>query len=402
VTRLAGLVSLALSLLPCAARGVYELGSGDLRAELEGHVRVLGTFTREEEAERFLESGSTRRSDSGLLLTRARITARAAFAERLYGQVSYDMELRTGSALDSLAFALGEEIGTRTWLDADRTFLDNPDAHMRHALYRAWVRYEGERFDLTAGRQRIALGQGRLWNPTDLFNPIFPLDVEGDQRIGQDAAVARVRLSKQLRLAGIWSPQDDPDEHRWAARLELDRKEVDGGLMVGSFQRDWVFGADFAASVAGAAVRGEATLTDLRSGGRIWQVVGSVDRNFPLGSGLYVLVEHLYNENLVDPGLAGASLLAALEGLVLDRITTLVRNQTGLEVGYDLTPLLRADLLVLYDWHGPSVATVPSLRYSFRPDVEIALGAQLFLGPHARSEYGDRSNLLILQIDAFF
>lgn len=389
-------------LLPAPAAGVLDLEVGEWRTELEGQLRVLGTFTRVEQAERLLTTGSTRKSDSGLLLTRARLTARTAWADRLFGQLTYDAELFTGSGLRSLGYQVGKQIGTGTWFDADRFFMENPDAEARHLIYRAWLRYEGDRFDVTLGRQRIALGRGRLWNPTDLFNPIFPLQIEGDERIGQDALVGRVRLTPSLRLGGIWSPQDDPDAHRWAGRLELSRPRVDAALMVGSFERDWVFGADFAASLSGAAVRGEATFTDLRSGGRIWQVVGSVDRSFQLGSGLYVLVEHLYNENLVDPDVLQASLVAAAQAFAFDRITTVVRNQTGLQVGYDLTPLLRGDLLVLYDWHGPSVATVPMLRYSWRADLEVGIGAQLFLGRDARSEYGDRSNLLIVQVDAFF
>jgi hypothetical protein len=284
---------------------------------------------------------------------------------------------------------------------------------MRHALYRAWLRYEGDQWDLTLGRQRIALGRGRLWNPTDLFNPIFPLAIEGDQRIGQDAAVGRFRLARTVRLVGIWSPQDDPDLHKAAVRLELQRREIDAALMAGRFQRDWVFGGDFALSFRGAAIRGEATFTDLELGNRIWQVVGSVDYSFAVGTGLYALVEHLYNENLVDPSAfaalpPGLPRQVALETFVrsqtlfLDRITTVARNQTGFQIGYDLTPILRGDLLALYDWNGPSTAIVPAITYQWRQDVEISLAAQFFIGRDARTEYGDRSTLLVLQLDAYF
>jgi hypothetical protein len=384
----------------------------DWRAELGGQVRLLGTFTREVGADDFLLDGSTRKQDSGLLLVRTRLNAQAAFRERLFAQVVYDAELRTGSGLRSLQFEVANEIGTRTWFDADRVFSSSPDASLRHALYRAWVRYEGDRFDLTVGRQRIALGRGRLWNPTDLFNPIFPLAIEGDQRIGQDAVVGRLRLGRSLRLMGIWSPQDDPDLHKAAGRLELHRTEIDAAIMAGRFQQDWVFGGDFATSLRGASVRGEATFTDLERGGRIWQVVGSADYNLSIGTGIYVLVEHLYNENLIKPtqptlvpGLSRDALvkfLAQSQVPLLDRITTIARNQTGFQVGYDLTPILRGDLLVIYDWNGPSSAIVPMLRYLWRDEVEIALGAQLFIGRDARTEYGDRSPLILLQVDRYF
>ena len=40
-----------------------------------------------------------------------------------------------------------------------------------------------------------------------------------------------------------------------------------------------------------ATVRGEATYTSLEGSGNIWQIVFGVDYEFPVGEGLYVLVE---------------------------------------------------------------------------------------------------------------
>jgi hypothetical protein len=348
-----------------------------------------------------------------LLLTRARLEAQAVWRDRLWSQVVYDHEVFTGSGLRGLSYRAAREIGTQTWLDADRTISRHRDAEWRHSLYRAWVRLEDDRYEITLGRQRIPLGRGRLWNPIDLFNPIPPLAIEGDQRIGQDAMRARLRLARGLWLEGIWSPQDDPDEHRSAVRLELSRTEIDLALMVGAFERDWVFGGDFAANLKGAAVRGEATFTDLESGGRIWQVVAGADYTFDVGSGLYALVEHLYNENRIDrgallslpPGLsvaAGTALVAVAQGSALNRITTFARNQTGAQLGYDLTPLLRLDGLWLYDWDGPSVAFVPALTWAARADLEVAVAGQLFWGEDERSDYGDQPALLILRLEAFF
>jgi hypothetical protein len=56
------------------------------------------------------------------------------------------------------------------------------------------------------------------------------------------------------------------------------------------------------------------------------------------------------------------------------RVVTLARHQTGAMLGYDLTPTLRGDLLVIYDWNGHSSAIAPQLRYTPRGDLEVALG----------------------------
>lgn len=418
----------ACSLLLCslaAPAGAAEFDRGDLRVELTAHLRALYTFTRQPHTDALFPgvvngvplASSAHGRDTATLLTRASIEAEGTYGGWLAGQLVYDNEWRTGSGLDALSFDIGKRLGNDTWLDADHTISDRDNLYWRHQIYRAWLRYQGERFDLTIGRQRIALGRGRLWNPTDLFNPIPALAIEGGQRIGQDAAVARVRLQPDLWGVLLWSPQDDPDEHRIATRLEWSSTAIDAALMLARIQRDYTAGADFAANLGDAAVRGEATFTDLKAGGRIWQAVASVDYTFSIGTGLYLLVEHFYNENLVPefsvgavppgtPEEAGLSALLASpairEIVNTTRLTSRVRHRTGVSTGYDVTPLLRADLLWIHDWNGPSEAFVPTLRYQVTSDLELSLGAQLFLGQGSDSEYGDVSNLLFIQFDAYF
>lgn len=411
--RLAAAAALAGLAAAGPAAGAVEIDRGDLRAELSAQLRALYQLTRAFDAEDLLREGRSTRRDSWSLLSRARFEGELAWRDRVYAEVIYDVEGRTGTGLDTLRFAVADAIGTGTWLDGDRVFSRHADGDWRHLVYRAWVRYESERFELTLGRQRIPLGRGRLWNPSDLFNPIPPLAIEGQQRIGQDAVMARWKAGEGLWGSLIWSPMDDPDDHRAALRVELTRPELDAAGFVGRFARDWVFGLDFARNLGDAAVRGEATYTDLERGGRIWQVVASLDYTFPVGSGLYTLVEHLYNENLVRPLRLGApvpaaSPEAAVRQLVgaqlplLDRIATTVRNQTGFMASYELTPLLNGSLLAIYDWHGPSAALFPVLAYSATSNLQLSVGAQLFIGPRGRSEYGDAANLLFLQLNYFF
>ena len=403
-------LALLAALTPAPASGV-ELDHGDLRAELTGQLRTLFTFGKDFDPERLFLEGSTRKRDAGLLLTRMRIGAEAAWRDRIFAELVYDNEVYTGSGLDGLQFAVAQEIGTQTWFNWDRTVSDHDDAVWRHLIYRASVRLEGDRYDVTLGRQRIPLGRGRFWNPIDLFNPIFPLAIEADQRIGVDSVRARFRPLRGLWVEGIWAPQADPDEHRAALRMELSRAELDAAILVGSFASDWVFGADFAANLRGAAVRGEATFTDPDVGDRFWQVVAGADYTFSLGSGLYAAVEHLYNENRVSAEVTlpfgvtvetGTALIAAAQRSSLTRITTITLHQTAVMFGYDLTPLVRFDVACLYDWSGPSTAFVPSLTWSALDNLELSVSGQLFYGPDGRSDYGGQSPLLILRGDLYF
>jgi hypothetical protein len=350
--------------------------------------------------------------DAPILLLRGTIDLQAAWRDRVYAQVTYDNELFTGNGINGLQFEVAKRIGPRTWWDLDDTIASTDNAEWRQLLYRAWVRLEGERYAATVGRQRYSLGVGRLWTPLDLFNPIFPLAIEGDRRIGQDGISARYRLARGAWVRGIWSPQSDPDEHRAAALLEFSRRAMDLTLMGGRFSQDWVGGGAVARNFGGAAGRLEGTVSKLHEDGWIYQLVVGVDYTFDLGTGLYAYAEHLYNTNRVSnqaflPPLgvdvdSGVALVALAQISALDRIVTTSLHTSGIGSGYDLTPLLRLDAVLLYDWSGSSLAFAPALTWSARQDLELSLGGQLFWGVEGESQYGGISPILIVRADLYF
>jgi len=416
VARLALLATLALAR---DARSV-ELDSGDWKLDLSASVRELVTSGREQRTDEVFPAPdgtfSVGVSPSLLAQTRARIDLQARYTTRFSAQLSYDNELFLGTGRKALGFALADQRGNATWIDLDRTLADSDDATWQHLLYRGWVRFEGDDVEVTVGRQRIALGRARLWNPTDLFNPIPPLAIEGDQRIGVDSVVGRVRVVDDLWLAAIVAPQDRNDFYRSAVRLELSRRSLDAALMFARIETDSVYGVDFATNLGDAALRGEGTWTFRAAGGHTTQLVGSLDYTFGIGSGLYALVEHFYNGNTfsrdalaralralppLTPG-QGLSLLTQSGVLPESQLVTSSHNQTGFELGYDLTPLLRLDLLWIHDWEGPSEALFPLLTWSARQDLELSLGAQFFAGGQRKGNYGGLEPLFFARVDLYF
>lgn len=429
-------IGVLLCAIACAVPArAAQWEQGDARLELNASLKTLYTYTRALMTRDLIDDlvlpdpndpspdTGTTLERSWSLLTRARLTAEGVWQDRVYAQVVYDNEMRSGSFLDSVAFAVADRIGTQTWFDWDRTYSEHGTAsNWRHLIYRAWVRWQEEDFELTLGRQRIALGRGRLWNPEDLFNPIFPLAIEADQRIGQDSAVARLRLGEGLWASAIVSPQDSYDEYRSAFRLDYEHALLDAGVMFGDFHGDLVWGGDFATNLGDAALRGEATYSAIRGRDNVWQAVASVDYNLDVGNGVYLLAEYLYNENtfesleiedpvpdLLDPLAPPVDEERLARGLargqipVLDRITTVRKHQLGAQASYEITPLLTGGLLVLYDWDGRSAAFAPSLSWSPLADVVVSVAGQLFVGKaNAQNDYGGTPGLLIVSVEAYF
>jgi hypothetical protein len=416
VNRAAALVALALlsSASPAAA---HELDYGDWKLDFNSTLTELVTINRELRV-RFPDPNdpnavaASQEAGSLLSTTRLRFELQARYGDHWSGQLVYDNEFFLGTGRQSFAFQAAKELGAPTFLDLDQTIVDSGDLTWRHLLYRGWVKFANDDLEVVLGRQRIALGRAQLWNPTDIFNLIPPLAVEADQRVGVDSLLARVKLSDGLWAAAIISPERHDHHPRSALRLELSQRQVDVALMVAKIDRDYLLGGDFATNLGDAALRGELTETWYQGvGNPKLQAVLSLDYTIPIGAGLYALVEHFYNQNVVERRTASAALSAP--GLTPDsglrlfaasrapQLVTFARNQTGVSFGYDLTPLLRGNFLCLYDWNGASEAFVPSLTWSPRDDLELSAGVQMFRGSKT-GQFGGLPTLWILRADVFF
>ena len=455
-------VAAAIALVVASPAGAVVWQWGQVSLELGGSLRELATYGKGTDGERFREEASRAGAQCVLAelfadcpafdgvgdrdvwqsLTRLRIEVDLAVTPELSAHVAYDHELRTG-ILDTFEGSLGpRDMDTFLGLEDDIHWfgLDDDDEHVRwsHSAYRAYLRYEGERLSATLGRQRIPWGVGRLWSPMDRFNEIPPLDLEGDQFPGVDAVEARWALSGFSYLQAVYAPGTRHEEAKYAVRAHGVAWDVDYSVMTGVFDRAWTIGFDLATNIGDAAARIEVVYSDPREAAwdltdarpsepdAFWQIVVSADYNFDVGTGIYLLVEHLYNGNALGygDGLAGNRLpqfeatavpptaeAAALGGPFVaplgtarlggSRVVTLAIHQTGLQLGYDLTPEFRLDVVAIWDWGGDSGALFPQVAWSGWNDGEISLGLQLFSGG-SESQYGDRDPLVFVLAEWWF
>jgi hypothetical protein len=307
-----------------------------------------------------------------------------------------------------------------------------------HQLYRGYLKLETDRFELGVGRQRVAWGVGRLWTPIDRFSALPPLALQPDVTPGIDGIDGRFNFDGFNYLQLVYAPGSGRREERWAVRLHGVLLDADLSLMGGMFEEAPTVGFDFARNLWDAAIRLEAVFTSpAHSVWKIdepfpaklpdfWQVVASFDMNLNYGTGVYVLVEYLYNGNALGfgAGRAGpllplfeativppAPALAAIPGPYVrsatidifgsSRVITNAAHQLGLQLGYDLTPELRGDIVTLIDMNGGSAAFFPNLAYSPLDSIDLRLGVQLFAGPKL-SQYGSSEPLVYLLVDWFF
>jgi hypothetical protein len=454
VSRVTGALALAVLLAaPGLAREVWR--SGERVVEVSGSVREVLTGTDGTDQQSFdavfaadpacadVAAFASGRAfvvvgdeDVWTSLTRARVSIAARAGPHWSAALSYDHEIRAGT-LDTWENAFSSEPDTLLDLEDDiEAFgLDPHAAHFRwrHRLYRGWIHYEDQHFQVTVGRQRLAWGTGRLWNPIDRLAAIGPLAIEGDEYPGVDAVELRWMWSGFDYVQLVAAPGDHARDSRYALRVHGALGNEDISLLAGLFEQAFAVGADYAGNAGGAAWRMEAIWTNPsrdvwklgqpapRELSPFWQVVVSLDGTLDIGPGLYVLVEHLFDGNALGFGRGRAGVLlpwfgerassAAPAGALPvpigrerfagSRVVSLARNTTGVQWGIDVTPQVRADFLILYDWSGGSAAFAPTLAYAGWNDIELRVGVQGFAGPR-RSQFGPQQTLGFAVLEWFF
>lgn len=327
-------------------------------------------------------------------LSRWRLTADARYREVVDVRVSYDQEVVLGNVLRTDQFHDLKDADSGTWIDADKELFEvDRDLLWRHRLYRGFARFRAPQGTLSIGRQRIAWGKARFWNPVDLFNPVSPLQLEPEEKVGVDAVMVEVPFLEQARAEAVYAPQSAWNKSSLATRATYLLGSYEVGLMGGKFRDDDVLGVEFDGHLFEGGLRGEATFTDPKGDGSFVRTIVGYEYVFP--NTLSLLGEYFYNGG-ASPDPTGLLRLSS------PQIFTTTKHFLAGGVGYDITPLFRFDTYAILQLEGARSAFLnPIVTYNLRPNLDVSAGAQLFLGP-SNSEYGLLPDLSYVQVQWFF
>ena len=172
---------------------------------------------------------------------------------------SLRLEYELDAEYQSGSFSIGEERDrtNRQYFDLKWHLHSGDHFQVLHFIDRLYFRQNWDWGSAIAGRQRIAWGTGRIWNPTDLFSPINPANYAKIEKDGTDAVALKFYLGDFTDLALVYNPMPGPDSSNMGLRFRTNAAEFDYSVMGGFFDRRYVGGADFAGNLFDAGVRGE-------------------------------------------------------------------------------------------------------------------------------------------------
>ncbi|HAM36300.1 MAG TPA: hypothetical protein DEB40_05710 [Elusimicrobia bacterium] len=382
---------LLLAAVPARAR---EFAAGPSRLEASGYLKELWDYSRSPIDGRpfFLNT------------SRARLTLEAK-SSIFRAHVDYDHEVLAGSFFRTAEHRLFGLAEPDAWLDLDSDVDASATSLWRHRLYRGWGGVESEDAALRFGRQRVAWGTGKLWNPTDVLNPYQPAALEREERRGVDALTLRQGLGELSQAELAYAPHKDWIRSAVLTRGKSHWRDCDFSLMGGKVAGStgsWIAGGDFAGDFAQGSLHGEWSYTDPRSSRTFWRA--SLGYEYSFGSeprarwlkDSTALIEYYHNgQGSAHPdGYDRAALLAG-------RSVALARDYAGATFSKDLHPLLKLEGILIANLGDSSHFLAPSLQYNALPDLYLCAGWQRF-GAGRDTEYGRQPNLVFLQAQYFF
>lgn len=277
-------------------------------------------------------------------------------------------------------------------------------------------------FTGTAGRQQVRFGSARLWNPLDILNPFSPVHVEGnDEQKGIDALRIDWYPGESTELTLVANPvrkndkltETDCRSCNYAARFKTGISEFDIALLAAFTAKRKNAGIDFQFVLFDGMLTGAALWSGPEHGKNYLQCGAGYEYSF--ANGLYLLAEYFYNSLPVndDAELQAAMFSMNTGGIdsgnyyvFANRIITFNSHYASVAAGYDIHPLLRCELFVIYDIQGRGQFYNISIKLNALQNLDIAACAiNSFVGKHGQaSDFTayNRQPLLYASADLYF
>ncbi|MBD3801434.1 MAG: hypothetical protein IE886_08390, partial [Campylobacterales bacterium] len=243
-------------------------------------------------------------------------------------------------------------------------------------IYRLHGGYEGNAWRLDAGIQKISMGVGRIWTPTDLYNPKNSYALEPDEVYGVLAAQGAYSPTDLSTVSAVVSLRRDRTL-KYAARYK-------GYLTLADVGIDLIKSDD--TTMVGYELEGNFLDT-----GAEWRTEGGYFKNDPLDAeffqgiagfdygfenGVTWAVEALYSSETFTY----AQLIANYESEIINNMV-LSPFYVGTTLSYDFNLLYSGSLLYIESFNDEnSHFVVPNLSYYINDNNTLSVGAMLGLG----------------------
>ncbi len=283
---------------------------------------------------------------------RLRLQFRSSVSENISMNLAVDFFTFHGIIRSPLGVYESPEQSSAAYTQLDRAFID---------LY-----FPG--FDITVGKQRVAMGVSYLWAPLDLFNRVNIFD-PAEEKPGVNAIKVYVPIGKKSSLTGVFSPEDNFNSSKSGLRAQTQFAGIDAALTLihWGMQNKTIYGLDF---------RGENLIGWWVEGGyfsspgeEYMKLVIGFDYTFPFKNGVYWLNEFFYDESGEKD-----SAQYDFDRLLTGESFTLAREYYFSSLRFPLTGFLSLSATYIGNWSDGSYILSPGLNYEITQNATLTTG----------------------------
>ncbi len=309
------------------------------------------------------------------------------------------------SYIDSPDFRYVEMLQPDIPFKTQTGFHDYGNGSVYAKLYRLYGGYEDERQRVTAGIQKITMGVGRIWTPTDLFNPKNSFALEPDETFGVLALVYAYAPSQLSTLRGVVSMNENRT-YKYAGTYKAFLEGADAGLNVIYSDETTMVGYEAEGNFfdTGAEWRSEggyfknttqcqptiAPCTQEELSREFFQAIAGFDYGFE--NGITWTVEGYYSSETFSY----EQIIRYYNSEILSNMVQSY-GYLGTSLVYDFNLFLGGSLLYIESLNTHSSRfVVPSLTYTLNDHNLFSINAMLNSGS-AKSEFGPFGNTFFLK-----
>jgi len=331
--------------------------------------------------------------------------------EGFYGTVIADAVNYYGqSYVESLDFRYIELLNPDVPFKTRTSFHDYGTGTWYAKLHRLYGGYEDDRQRISLGLQKITMGVGRIWTPTDLFNPKNSFALEPDEVFGVLALVYAYSPSRLSTLRGVVSMKEDRS-YKYAASYKAFLEGVDAGINVIYSDETTMVGFELEGNFfdMGAEWRSEggyfknstdcdptiAACTQETLQSEFFQGIAGFDYGFE--NGVTWVVEGYYSSETFDY----EQILRFYDSEILSNMVQ-SHFYLGTSLMYDFNLFLSGSLMYIESFNSDNSRFIaPAVTYTLNDNNVFSLGAMINSGS-SQSEFGDFGNTYYLKYSLTF
>jgi len=293
--------------------------------------------------------------------------------------------------INSTDFEYIEQIKSDTPFKTQTSFHNYGEGSVYAKLYRFYGGYEDDKNRVTLGLQNITMGVGRLWTPTNLFNPKNIYALEADEVFGV-AAISYTRHLNDTADIIITSSMREDNSLNYAARYKTFQEYADFAIDTVYSDVTKMIGYELEGNLGdtGVEIRSEGAyiISQLKPNDKEVEFFqGIVGADYGFLNGVNLIVEALYSSK-------SFSFIEIFSNINSDILGNLTYSNfyVGTTASYSFNIFLDGSLLYIESFNDKNSRFIsPTLTYTINDYNTLIFGAMMQYGDDG-SEFGSYKN----------